>query len=158
MQQNFEDMTPAKALLNTRIIWGALLMGQLAFMAFVIFYCLQNSDAKLEEARLIYAIGTGVCLVIVIMSSFIRMQIYKQHWVENAVTPKGYVTGNIMSLGMIEGANMLSLVLIFLGGKLDATFALPVALLGVFAMSFPNGKAMEPAEPDYLKKPTDTHS
>ena len=153
MNGNFENMTPAKALLQMRLIWGALLAGQLIFMVFVIVYCLNNDSPSLEADRILYGAATGVCLVIVLMASYIRMQIYKRHWVENAVTPQGYVSGQVVSLGMIEGANMLSLVIIFLGGKFDVTFSLPIALLAVFLTSFPNGKPMEPAMPDYLNQP-----
>jgi hypothetical protein len=155
MRRNFENMSPQMALLQMRIVWAALLIGQLIFMGVVIIFCLKSDSPQFEPIEFLYVTCAVICLALVMASTFIRMQIYKRNWVENAVTPNGYIAGQIVALAMIEGANLMSLLVIMLNRKLDLTFVLPIVLLGVFLMSFPNGKPMQPARPDFLDEPSD---
>ena len=150
MTDQTTNLTPQQTLKNMRIMWFAMLMGQVLFAAVVIGLSLTSEPESFESVKIIYMVAVVWGLMSVPISAFIRMQIYKKNWVENCVTPKGYASGMILSMAMIEGAALVSLVPILLHRTLGPTFALPVALIAVFAMNFPNGKAMEPANPEFM--------
>ncbi len=145
-----DDMSQEKALKSIRILWGAMLMGQLIFLGVVLALSWSSEPAEFEEVKSLYMIAVVFALVSVPISSFIRMQMYKKNWVNNSVTPQGYVQGTLVSLAVIEAASFFSLVVVLIHSHIGPTLALPVALIGVFVMNYPNGKPMQPTNPDFI--------
>ncbi|MAX25124.1 MAG: hypothetical protein CMJ19_11535 [Phycisphaeraceae bacterium] len=150
MNQNQQIQTPEQAAKILRLIWGMMLLGQLAFFAVALVVSFNGEPATFESVKIFYIIAVVLGLMSVPMGSFIRMQIYKKHWVNNAVTPQGYFIGSLLSMAIIEGAALFSIVVLFLHGQIGPTLALPIALMGVFAMNYPNGKPMQPSNPDFI--------
>ena len=102
MTDQTTNLTPQQTLKNMRIMWFAMLMGQVLFAAVVIGLCLTSEPESFESVKIIYMVAVVWGLMSVPISAFIRMQIYKKNWVENCVTPKGYASGMILSMAMIE--------------------------------------------------------
>ena len=87
-------------------------------------------------------------MVIVIPIGYIlRTQIYKRGWRGPVITPGAYLTGNVVLLGICEGSSLFGLVVTFLNGSLWPTIIPSVIAMGVGAINFPNGLAMQPTGP-----------
>ncbi|MBL4702229.1 hypothetical protein JYU15_01050 [bacterium AH-315-I18] len=150
-QQQFA-LDPKKTLLNLRIIWSAMLIGQLVFTMVVWFLNQSKQAVPFENIKSMYVIAVGFAMLSVMTGSFVRMQFYKKNWQNDCVTPRGYMTGHIISLACIEMACFFSLVVVMLHQTISTTMVLPVVLLIVFVLNFPNGKPMEPALPDFNRQ------
>ncbi|MEX0774900.1 MAG: hypothetical protein WD042_04195 [Phycisphaeraceae bacterium] len=130
-------------LIGIRIIWLAMLMGEVGFMAVIaVLIGNQSVQAEAELARLMLLISTGMLLTLVPLGYFIRSQIYKRHWVGDAVTAQGYVTGNIVLLALCEASAFAGLLGCMFGGSFWPG-AVPVVLaMIVQVINYPTGSAM----------------
>lgn len=136
---------PPRALLITRIIWFALLSGQILFLAIiVVLWNVGSIKADPQLASVLGMCAVGVLFSAISVGMFVRNQIYKRHWVGDVVTPAGYVQGNIVFLAMCEGASFLGLLAVLFRGALGFELIVPVLALMVQVVNFPNGKAMQP--------------
>ena len=152
MNQERPPLEPEKTLLILRIIWGAMLMGQLILMAVVVLLNQSKEAVPFENIKSMYVVAVGFAMFSVMAGSFVRMQVYKKHWQKDRVMPQGYMVGQLVSLACIEGACFFALVVVLLHQTISATMVLPVVLLAVFVLNFPNGKPMKPALPDFNRK------
>lgn len=136
---------PSRALLVTRIIWFALLSGQVLFLAIiVVLWNVGSIKADLQLASVLGMCAVGVLFSAVTVGLFVRNQIYKRYWVGEVVTPAGYVQGNIVFLAMCEGASFLGLIAVLFRGTFGLELIVPLLALVVQVVNFPNGKAMQP--------------
>lgn len=152
MNQQQPALDPKKTLLNLRIIWSAMLMALLVFTLVVWFLNQSKPAVPFETIKSIYVISAGFAMLSVMVGSFVRMQFYKRNWQNDCVTPRGYMTGQLISLACIKAACFFSLVVVMLHQTISTTMVLPVVLLIVFVLNFPTGKPMEPAVPDFNRK------
>jgi hypothetical protein len=144
-----------RALLTIRVIWAALILGQVVFAA--VIAVINSGDQPVgddaELGQVLFYASAGLLALAVPTAYFIRGQIYKANWRGNAITPAGYISGNLLFLAMLEGASLLSLVAVLLGGAFWPN-ALPAALAVVVQLvNFPDGKPMRPALSEYERKP-----
>ncbi len=136
--------TPAQALLTTRILWAALLAGQLVFLA-VIAVMMSQGSLKPVEPQLtmtLFAVALGAIILAIPLGYFLRGQIYKKHWRENIVEPRGYVTGNLVLLALCEGPAMLALVACLLSASFWPALLPALLAMGIQILNFPHGQPM----------------
>lgn len=148
--QNTTHPLPAdRALMTTRLIWAAMLMGQVIFLFVIVF--LWSSSASFQPspdtAWVLFLVTVAVLVSAVPVGYVCRQQIYKRNWVGDVITPQGYLTGNVVLLALCEGVSMLGLVATLLNGSLWPTLAPSVIAMAVQVINFPNGRAMNPAQP-----------
>lgn len=140
--------SPGQALLQTRLIWLILILGQIAFGVVVLFLNGQrNTPANADLYPVLLYVSIGVFVSSVMMGYFLRNQIYKANWQEHAITPKGYFTGNLLLMAMLEGAAILPMATILITGNVLPTGAVALAALAVQAVNFPTGGPMQPSQP-----------
>jgi F0F1-type ATP synthase membrane subunit c/vacuolar-type H+-ATPase subunit K len=140
---------PKQTLLVTRIVWGALLAGQLMFLGVIVAMGrVQAVSAPLvDPQRMLFLVSAAFTVVAIGMGYFVRMQTYKAGWQGDAIRPASYFTGNLLLLALLEGASLLALVVTMLHGALWPTIAPAVVAMMMQVVNFPNGRAMEPASP-----------
>lgn len=140
-----------KVLMTTRIIWAAMLMGQVTIMAVAL--------AMVEEIGQIGASGTTasdimavIALALVLSCTFVgyllRHQTYKKGWEVNAVKPEAYGTGNILLLAPIEFASVICMVFAIVTSQALPFLGLAVLCFVIQAINFPTNSAMDPTLPD----------
>jgi hypothetical protein len=149
MNKDLQNQTPEQVLKTLRFLWIAMLLGQLILLGVVIAMG-WNGDGDFESVKVLYMAAVVMGLTAVPMASFIRMQIYKKNWVGNQVAPQGYFQGTLVSLAVIEAASFFAMVVVLIHGHVGPTISLPIALIAVFGMNYPNGKPMQPANPDFI--------
>lgn len=144
-------MTPASALKTLRLIWAALLMGQLSFLVVIVVLWNGGFQARGfdDTVRMMFMLSIVFLAGTITLGYFIRMQIYKSGWQGQVVSPGSYFTGNLMLLAMLEGASLFALVVTLLNGSLWPTVLPAVAAMAVQVINFPNGQALAPAQPQF---------
>ncbi len=123
-------------LMVLRIIWGALLMGQVVFMfvALTAGHGQSGTDVKLLERAC-----AGMFIVIVPTAFVLRKVIYRGNSPGGDLTMAGYSTGNILFWAMCEGVSFFGLVITFQSGTPGLAFAIAVAAMIVQIVNFPTG-------------------
>ncbi len=150
-QENHPNQPQHRTLITTRIIWAAMLVGQIGFMAAIaVVWNLQNTfQLNPDTARLLFYISLGMLFTLIPLGYTMRSQTYKRYWQAHAVTPAGYLQGNIVLLAMCESVAIIALVATLLSGTWWPTLAPAVAAMAVQVVNFPNGRPMQPANPAF---------
>lgn len=153
MHSPFSDIQK-QTLTQLRIIWAAMLASQVILLA-VFMLVLKPGSAGVIDPQVInmlHIASLGFMILAVPAGHVLRSQQYKRNWQGHAVTPAGYVKGNILMLAMCEAVSMFALVVTYLGGAL-LPFIIPSAVAAAtHVMNWPNGKPMLPREPDLFSR------
>jgi F0F1-type ATP synthase membrane subunit c/vacuolar-type H+-ATPase subunit K len=141
-----------QVLRNARIMWAALLFGEIAFGAIVAalisgaFGDAPAADPDL--APIMTGVGLLTLVTVVPIAYFIRGQIYKRFWRDHAVAPQGYFTGNLLLWAMCEGVALFGLVVVLVTGSWSPLLVAVVAM-AVQIVNHPHGRPMLPAYSPY---------
>ncbi|NJL30858.1 MAG: hypothetical protein HC898_04090 [Phycisphaerales bacterium] len=134
---------PQSALATARLLWTALLLGQAVLLfGACAFTLMQMGGGQTDTGHLLSYIALFMCLTMIPAGYVLRAQMYKRHWVGQAVRPRGYLLGNVILWAMCEGISLLGLVSVVLSGELIPNLIPTVLALGVLVVNFPNGAAM----------------
>ena len=150
-QPELPNTTRAARLRVLRIIWAALLMGQLMFLA-VIMLVIWPNDPDREplppEQRNVFLIVLGVMLLGMLPASYlIRRSLYGQPTGDGGIAPERYATGNIIFWAMSEGVGLFALVCMLLDRKPWPFLAIALVAMANQAINFPTGGPLEPTGP-----------
>ena len=132
-----------KQLTVLRIIWGAMLMGEVTFM-FVALMLGPNMHST-TDTTLLARVAAGMFLVMMPISFVVRNLVYRANSKDGALTMAGYSTGNIIFWAMCEGIAFFGLVVTMLAGKAGLAFAIAVAAMAVQILNFPTGGPVKDA-------------
>tara|TARA_R110002111_G_scaffold9328_7_gene32151 strand:+ start:39 stop:509 length:471 start_codon:yes stop_codon:yes gene_type:complete len=149
---NQNDDNRRGTLLIVRIIWLALLVGQLGFGA-VVYAQVKAGQAgdQIQLSGQMLAIASGVLIGAIGLGYYARNQSYKKHWRGNCVAPPGFFQGNLILLALLEVSSFVTLVFVMVTGQLFPMILPAIASLAVQCVNFPNGLAMQDAPPDFSK-------
>jgi hypothetical protein len=139
--------TPQPPLFITRIIWLGLLGGMLTYSGVILLLSADFGEPVPEMAQTFPLIGAGMLVVGVPVGYFIRMQIYKKNWKEDAIAPGGYFTGNLVLWAIIEGATIASLTGCLVSQALWPCFIPAIVGMGLMVINFPTGRPLQPVKP-----------
>jgi hypothetical protein len=128
--------------ITTRVLWLALLGGQLIAAMRLIYRAVADDSTGLSSAPPAW-ISMAVALAAVALGYFLRNQTYKRAWRAQAVTPRGYLTGNGILLGLITVAAVFNLALMYVSGAMTPHIAVAIFCLVVHGVNFPHGKPMQ---------------
>ncbi len=152
-QNSLSNMTPEKALISSRIMWAALVGGQVIFL--IVIIAMQGRLSGTPDPQMVatlHYISIGMVIAAVPVGMFIRSQMYKKFWVGNKVTPQGYLQGNLLLWAMCEGTSLFGLVVTMLADGFWP-WVVPSALaMAVQVMNWPDGAPMRPAEPQLPRR------
>ena len=153
---------PAASLRTLRLVWLGLVaslavLGPISLMMRGLGGAAEADVATYDAGGGLGAAGGGgvggvgvawvLLVVAVLVGFFLRNQIYKQHWRGSSVTPAGYVTGNLVFFGIIEGPGVVAAVLLMVGSSLLPTL-LPLLISWVILLvNYPTGGPMRPTGP-----------
>lgn len=142
------DVDADKTLTTLRILWAALLGGQVMFMAILtVLVGIGEVTPHPDFPDIVFPIACVFALLAIVASHVVRMQIYKMNWVADAVTPRGYLTGALVHLAILEGASFFAIVIALAVGRLFPYLIPSFVLLAVQVLNFPHGRPMQPSAP-----------
>ncbi len=139
------EMTAERALRVLRLLWAAMLGTQLTGL--VVFVAMLPGRSPNMGAGWTIFIGATVMLAVSVPAGyFARSQLYKRHWEGNRVTPRGYLTGNVVLLSLCESVGLLGLVGVLVSGSVWPCVVPAVIAMAVQVVNFPTGHAMGPTD------------
>lgn len=140
------ESNPKGMLVTTRIIWAAMLIGQVVFLAIVLVMLSRQEGGgdqmHAEVVRILGYVAIAMLFGATAIGYFIRGQVYKANWRGDVVTPRGYSIGNIILLAMLEGVAFYGLIVTVIQGSLGLGFAAAVVAMTIQVVNFPHGRPM----------------
>ena len=139
--------TPEKALLSTRIVWGAMLFSQI--LVFGVLYPQISATTPVPAnnqslAKLMPLIATVLVFVELPAAYFIRSIIFKKRTEDGVVAPPAFVTGNIVFFALCESVTLFVIVSCMITQTLWPTIVPAIAPLALFLLNFPTPRVMYP--------------
>ena len=135
--------SPEQSVRTLRIIWAALLLGQLVFLVIVMWLIRQPADRATitpELRRTLFIIAAAWLVMAVPLGYFIRLKTYeKGRGSDGAVAPGSYATGNIILFALCEGVSLLAIVGILLSRQVTPFVYITLLAVAVQAVNFPTG-------------------
>ena len=126
-----------------RIIWAALLLGQVVFLVIVMWLIRQPADRSTvtpELRRTLFIIAAAWLVMAVPMGYFIRWKNYeKGRAPDGSVAPGNYATGNIILYALCEGVSLFAIVGILLSRQVTPFIYITLLAVAVQAINFPTG-------------------
>lgn len=144
-QNSLGHLTPTSATMAARILWIGLMSGQVFFvLALQLGFPLTGEPVLPWTASLA---PVALLPVFIGLSFFLRGQTYKANWQGLAVTPQGYLKATVVCGVILEIPSFIGLVGIMLHHDRNMGLIPVGVVLLLMALSFPDGKPMEPRGP-----------
>ena len=134
-----------KALVTIRIIWFALILGQVAFLIVVASIHPPSRSLVIPQATLI-RVNLLLLLTEVPVAFVIRMMIFRRGTVDGRIRPAAFARGNIVFWAGCEGVSFFGLIIIFLSGTWWPAIVIVGVALGLQVITFPVGGRLDGAE------------
>lgn len=132
----------------TRALWAGLVGVQVLFGITVVGMVLAEVvPAHPQWYPMLLYVSAIALAVLTPMGYFARAQMYKAHWRGGAVTPGGYLMGNLVLLVFLQSAGLVALLAVLMIGRVLPTLLLALLALAVQLANFPHGRPMEPRDP-----------
>jgi hypothetical protein len=135
----------ASSLGRLRIIWAALLLGQVSFLAVILFLIYTSPAPEFDEslARILSVVEV-VMLVTMLPAAFL---LRKSIWArglrpDGHVAPESFATGTIVFLAMLEGTAIFGEVVMLLTRHLLPYGVVPLIAFLVQVVCFPRGEPL----------------
>jgi hypothetical protein len=145
--QDPSETSTRGVLATLRIIWAAMLVGELVFLG-VIFFLLRGGNApppaQAESTRMLFFISIFFLAGGVVAGFVLRSRLYNPRQADGSVAPGRYVTGNIIFLALCEGPAFFGLVVCMLSGHFLPAVAVPAVGMAIQLLNFPTGTPLEP--------------
>lgn len=143
----------SQTLLVLRLLWGASIVTQ-AVPAVATIVMLGDATVPPDgPSQRVLVFGVAASLAVLTpIGYFVRNQLYKANWRGDTITPRGYFTGNLVLLGLMESVSVAALVVAWVGGRaLPAIYITGAAVL-VQLINFPTGRPMQPTPPVFSER------
>ncbi|HZL36090.1 MAG TPA: hypothetical protein VFC78_12310 [Tepidisphaeraceae bacterium] len=134
-----------KALMTLRIIWFALMMGQLVFFAIIVVAILPTVHPAHVQPMLNW-VSVAMLITAAPITFFIRAMIFRRFRAEDGVRRAGYCTGNIVFWAGCETATFFGLVVAMINGSLWPTIWVVAIALLLQVLTFPTAGGLSASE------------
>jgi hypothetical protein len=136
---------PRGVLMTLRIIWGALLMGQIIFFGVIVFVLWPQHRRTMDEQtlRLLFYVECAMLLTMIPVGFALRSITFRNGRDERGnVRPGAYSTGNILLWAMCEGVSFFGLVGAMLNNAPWPHLIVTIIAVVVQLITFPTGGEM----------------
>jgi hypothetical protein len=136
--------TRPATILYSFVIWGALLLGQLAFMGIAAVILSQNKQPPPAPQMVLLYLGVAMLAVVVTGAFFIRAFIFKRGLTEkDGVGPGAFVTGNIIFWAACEAVTFFALVGVLVNRSFWPTMTVAAVSMACQIAAFPRKSTLE---------------
>jgi hypothetical protein len=143
MSQSLKNASPRQALLTMRIIWGALLMGEIGFLVVVMTVLLPARREPPNVQRLFVLVSAVFLATAVPVAFFVRAAIFNRARTDGGIAPGAYATGNIIFWAACEGVAFFGLVAVVLNGSLSPTVYFAAVAMALQISAFPSSAKLK---------------
>ena len=142
-RKTLDQMPTSQALLTLRIIWAALLVGQIALLVVILKVILPGRTQPPQINQPLTMVCYGMLATMVPVGFVVRMMIFRRGRDEfGAIAPGAYGTGNIVFWALCEGVSFFSLICVMQNGSLAPTIYVTAAAVALQVTAFPTGGRM----------------
>jgi hypothetical protein len=135
--------SPRGSLVTLRIIWAALLLGQLTFLGIVVWLIRQpgaRAPVSPDLRRTLFILCAAWLVMAVPVGYFIRLKMFeKDRRPDGSVAPASYASGNIIFWALCEGVSLFAIVGILLAREMAPFIYITLIAVAVQAINFPTG-------------------
>lgn len=125
-----------RALMNMRIIWMALVMGQVLFLLILVLLILPSQHVVHPQP--ILAMVAFIFMAAAIPGAFVaRTMIFRRTGADGRLAPATYFTGSIIFWAGCEGVTFFALIVAMINGNLWPTIIVAAIGLALCALTFP---------------------
>lgn len=135
--RNLNSLPPRAALLTMRIMWAALLLGPMLFMAVIILVILPNAKRPIHPQPILNWVSFALPVMMIPAAFIIRRLIFSRSRTDAGIPPAAYSTGNIVLWASCEGCAFFGLVAAMLNASLWPTIIVVAIALSLQALTFP---------------------
>jgi hypothetical protein len=146
MEDNDRENELKRQLLTLRIIWAALLLGQLIYLGVSLAIGKNMPEPDASMARILWYVTIGSLLVMLPIAYALRLMIYAKGRSNDVITPQAYATGNILFWAMCEGVSMLAITTSMLNRHQGTYLYVAMIAFAVQVVNYPTGKLMRPED------------
>ena len=137
------NQTPGQRLSALRIIWGALLIGQIIYLLITLSISKTMSPPPVGQPQLFLYIAVGMLAVLVPTGFALRAAIYRQgRRPGGLIAPANYATGNIIFWAMCEGVGFAAITFGLINRAEGGHLFVAVIAMAILLANFPSGGAM----------------
>lgn len=130
-----QEPTPKAALMMARVIWAALLMGQLVFAAVTWTMVNQSPPAEPADTRVLFYVALACLALILPVAILLRFRLLGSN--TSPIPVPKYMTANTIFLAICEGQTFLLLAFALTSRQIMPFFPLAGLPLAVFLAGFP---------------------
>ncbi len=146
-----QQPSPAAQLRVLRIIWAALLMGEVMFLI-VATTVAASREPQREMTQLLFYLALGMLVVLAPVAYVIRLSTYARgRQPDGTIAGGAYATGNILFWAMFEGVGMFAIVGALLNGGRGPHLYVVAVALAIQVVNFPTGRPMRGNRDDSLR-------
>jgi hypothetical protein len=146
-QTSPNNIPPQRPLMTLRIIWFALLVGPIAFLAAMEFGIFSIRGTQ-QAQPLFFWVDLAMLLTTVPITYGIRYLIFRRASIDGSIPATAFSTGNIIFWAGCEGVAFSGLVFALLNGSLWPTIVVVAIAMGLQVLTFPTGKRLyDPTTP-----------
>ncbi len=140
MTQRLTEPTAEVALLTSRLVCIAMILGQVVFLGLAVFLVVsERSTPNAHFGRLLTLVGGAMLIVTGTLGFIIRSKM----WQKRPVPPSKFILANILFFALLESPAFVGITAILIGGTMWPGVLIPVIAILVQAMAFPNPSPME---------------
>jgi hypothetical protein len=134
----------APSLAQARVVWAALVVGVVAFLALSVSYTISREGASKELADLLFWVAVGLTGTLVPASWFARAAIHARARGEDGVLPpQAWFTGHVVQWALCEGAAFFGATATLLAvDKWPAAIPAVVGIVGLL-YGYPTGSDLD---------------
>ncbi len=125
-----------RVLINMRIIWFALLMGQLMFLLILVLLILPR-QLNVHPQPILSTVAFILTAAVIPAAFVARMMIFRRRHSDGRLAPATYFTGSIIFWAGCEGVTFFALIVAMINGNLWPTIIVVAIALALFALTFP---------------------
>ena len=157
-EQHSSPPGPAANLRVLRIIWAALLMGEVLFLVVATTVAAAPPPRSASPAapaddsdfpRLLFYIALGMLVTVAPIAFMLRQMTYQRGRQPDGTLAAGaYATGNILFWAMFEGVGMFAITGALLNGGRGPHLYVAAAAMAIHILTFPTGAPLRAGRPD----------
>ncbi len=131
-------ISASKVLITNRIVWLALILGQVSFGVIIATVILPSHPPVRPQPVLVW-VNLFMLVTEVPVMFVIRMFVFRKGTVDGGIRPGAYGTGNIIFWAGCEAVSFFGLIVVVLTGSWWPTILFVGIALGLQALTFPVG-------------------
>jgi hypothetical protein len=139
--------TPKAALLTNRVIWAALILGQVFFMVVMGVIFSQGKDAPTRPEPILIIVNAAVLAAFFLVALFARVMIFQKARRGQMPAAQAFSTGNIIVLAACEAGSFFGLVICLMNHAFGPSMWVVAVALALQVVNFPRKAVLDSLAP-----------